>query len=234
MRWVASRMGGDSAATPWAALASAVMATLIPGLSSTSGPIVGLTGVAVSVAVFSRTTAPVAAQEKPAGPEKPADKGSREVLLAEGKLVVTAPEAWVRKQPRSRIVEHEFSVPPVGGETVDGRFTVMGAGGGVEANIDRWVGQFSQPDGSSTKEKTKVQKMQVNGIEVHYVDIPGTFKDQPGPFAPAQVRDNFRLLGAIIVTEKSGMHFLKLTGPKATMAAQEEPFKAMINSLKAK
>jgi hypothetical protein len=227
-------MGGGSAATPLAALATTVMATVIPCLSPTSGPIVCLTGVAASVAVFSSTAAPVAAQEKPAGPEKPAEKGSREVVLAEGKLVVTAPEAWVRKQPRSRIVEHEFSVPPVGGETVDGRFTVMGAGGGVEANIDRWVGQFSQPDGSSTKEKTKVQKMQVNGIEVHYVDIPGTFKDQAGPFAPAQVRDNFRLLGAIIVTEKSGMHFLKLTGPKATMAAQEEPFKAMINSLKAK
>jgi hypothetical protein len=182
--------------------------------------------------VVSPSLATVAAQEKAA--EKAGEKGSREVVLAEGKLVVTAPEAWVRKQPRSRIVEHEFSVPPVGGESVDGRFTVMGAGGGVEANIDRWISQFSQPDGSSTKEKTKIQKMQVNGIEVHYVDIPGTYKDQAGPFAPAQVRDNFRLLGAIIVTEKAGMHFLKLTGPKATMAAQEEPFKQMVNSLKAK
>jgi hypothetical protein len=182
--------------------------------------------------VVSPSLATVAAQEKAA--EKAVEKGSREVVLAEGKLVVTAPEAWVRKQPRSRIVEHEFSVPPVGGESVDGRFTVMGAGGGVEANIDRWISQFSQPDGSSTKEKTKIQKMQVNGIEVHYVDIPGTYKDQAGPFAPAQVRDNFRLLGAIIVTEKAGMHFLKLTGPKATMAAQEEPFKQMVNSLKAK
>lgn len=182
--------------------------------------------------VVSSSLATVAAQEKAA--EKTGEKGSREVVLAEGKLVVTAPEAWVRKQPRSRIVEHEFSVPPVGGESVDGRFTVMGAGGGVEANIDRWMSQFSQPDGSSTKEKTKIQKMQVNGIEVHYVDIPGTYKDQAGPFAPAQVRDNFRLLGAIIVTEKAGMHFLKLTGPKATMAAQEEPFKQMVNSLKAK
>lgn len=197
---------------------------------------VWVTPVAVVITALATVASPslatVAAQEKAA--EKAAEKGSREVMLAEGKLVVTAPEAWVRKQPRSRIVEHEFSVPPVGGESVDGRFTVMGAGGGVEANIDRWISQFSQPDGSSTKEKTKIQKMQVNGIEVHYVDIPGTYKDQAGPFAPAQVRDNFRLLGAIIVTEKAGMHFLKLTGPKATMAAQEEPFKQMVNSLKAK
>jgi hypothetical protein len=208
MRWVASRLVGGVLALPVAAW--------------------------IATAVSVET--PVAAQEKAAEKtaDKAADGSSREVVLAEGKLVVNAPAAWVRKQPRSRIVEHEFSVPPVGGESVDGRFTVMGAGGGVEANIDRWIGQFTQPDGSSTKEKTKIQKMQVNGIEVHYVDIPGTYKDQAGPFAPAQVRDNFRLLGAIIVTEKSGMHFLKLTGPKATMAAQEEPFKQMVNSLKAK
>jgi len=208
MGWVASRLVGGIVATPAAAW------------------------IAVALALVSSVESPVAAQEK--AQEKAADKGSREVLLAEGKLVVMAPEAWVRKPPRSRIVEHEFSVPPVGGETVDGRFTVMGAGGGVEANIDRWMSQFSQPDGTTTKEKTKIQKMQVNGIEVHYVDIPGTFRDQAGPFAPAQVRENFRLLGAIIVTEKAGMHFLKLTGPKATMAAQEEPFKQMVNSLKAK
>lgn len=174
---------------------------------------------------------PARAQEKPA--EKPAEKGAnRDIALAEGKLQLTAPEAWVRKQPKTRIVEHEFAIPVVGGDEIEGRFTVMGAGGGVDANIQRWLGQFTQPDGSSTKEKSKVQKMQINGVEVHYVDIAGDFKDQPGPFAPAVTRENYRMLGAIIVTEKAGMHFLKLYGPKATVSGQEEPFKQMLNGLK--
>ena len=138
----------------------------------------------------------------------------------------------MRKQPKTRIVEHEFAIPVVGGDEIEGRFTVMGAGGGVDANIQRWLGQFTQPDGSSTKEKSKVQKMQINGVEVHYVDIAGDFKDQPGPFAPAVTRENYRMLGAIIVTEKAGMHFLKLYGPKATVSGQEEPFKQMLNGLK--
>ena len=37
--------------------------------------------------------------------------GSAEIGLAEGKLQLTAPKTWVRKQPKTRIVEHEFAVP---------------------------------------------------------------------------------------------------------------------------
>lgn len=162
-----------------------------------------------------------------------ADKKPETIALADGKLVVTAPATWVRKQPKSRIVEHEFAIPAAEGDKQEGRFTVMGAGGGVEANIDRWIGQFSQPDGGSTKDKTKTQKLKVGGIDVHYVDISGTFKDQPGPVAPAVMRENYRMLAAIIVTEKQGMHFLKFYGPKATVAGQEKAFQDMINSLKA-
>lgn len=175
--------------------------------------------------------APEKAPEK-ATEKAPAAEGQREIKLAEGKLLLMAPESWVRKQPKTRIVEHEFAIPALAGEQVDGRFTVMGAGGGVEANIDRWLGQFSQPDGSSTKDKAKIQKLNVGGLEVHYVDISGTFKDQPGPFTPAITRENFRMLGAIIVTPKAGMHFLKLYGPKETVGKQVEAFQQMINGLK--
>jgi hypothetical protein len=182
-------------------------------------------GIACWSVLAAGVTAPGQAEEK---------AGNAEIGLAEGKLQLTAPKTWVRKQPKTRIVEHEFAVPVAEGDSIEGRFTVMGAGGGVEANIDRWLGQFTQPDGSSTKEKAKIQKMQVNGVEVHFVDIGGNFKDQPGPFAPAVTRENYRMLGAIIVTEKSGMHFLKLYGPKATIGGQEQAFKDMLNGLKVK
>ena len=114
-------------------------------------------------------------------------------------------------------METEFSIPTAGEGQQPGRMTVMGAGGSVQANVDRWYGQFSQPDGGSTKDKTKTQKLKVGGVDVHYVDIAGTFKDQPGPVAPAVMRENYRMLAAIIVTEKQGMHFLKFYGPKATV-----------------
>lgn len=160
---------------------------------------------------------------------KPVD---RSIGLADGKITLEAPKEWTRKQPRTRIVEHEFATPAGKDDTAEARFTVMAAGGGVEANIERWVGQFSADEGKPAKERVKVQKLKIAGQEVHFVDISGTFKDSPGPFAPATARPNYRLLGAIIVTEKLGQHFLKLTGPKETVTEQEEAFQDMLNSLK--
>jgi len=171
------------------------------------------------------SVAALAQDAKPAG---------RTIDLAEGKVTLEAPKDWVRKAPRTRIVEHEFAVKAVEGDTEEGRFTVMAAGGGVEANIERWVGQFAAEEGAPAKDRVKVEKLKIAGQEVHFVTISGTFKDQAGPFAPATARANYRLIGAIIVTEKLGQHFLKLTGPKETVAGQEKAFQEMLNSMKLK
>jgi len=165
------------------------------------------------------------------------DKPDAVITLAEGKVVFKTPKEWVRKKPSSRIVEHEFETPAVEGDKLPGRVTAMGAGGSVEANIDRWIGQFSQPDGKSTKDKTVIQKLKVAGQEVHFVDIPGIYKDQAGgPFSatPAVMRENYRMLGAIVVTAKEGNYFVKYYGPKATVTANEKFFKDMVNSLQVK
>lgn len=161
-----------------------------------------------------------------------AKPGDRVITLADGKMSLEAPKEWVRKKPRTSIVEHEFGAPSGKADIAEGRFTVMAAGGGLEANIERWASQFSPDEGAPAKERVKVQKLKIAGQEVHYVDISGTFKDQAGPFAPATARPNYRLLGAIIVTEKLGTQFLKLTGPKETIGAQEKAFQDMLNTLK--
>src|SRR5262245_45005461 len=91
------------------------------------------------------------------------------ISLAEGKLVLQAPPKWERKEPRVRIIEHEFAVPGAkDGEL--GRVTVMGAGGTIEDNITRWIAQFKQPDGGDSKKKAKIEKKEIAGIEVHLID----------------------------------------------------------------
>lgn len=154
--------------------------------------------------------------------------------LGETKLKLTAPKEWEKAKPKTRIVEHEFAVKSAKGDTEPGRMTVMGAGGSVDANIERWVGQFNQPDGSKTKEKTKTEKKTIGGHEVHLVDISGTYKDSPGgPFAGGKTveRPDYRMLAAIVVTPKSGNYFLKFYGPAKTVAENEKAFKTMIESL---
>jgi hypothetical protein len=155
--------------------------------------------------------------------------------IGEGKLELTAPASWTKKEPASRIVEVEFAIPPSGGDQSPGRLTAMGAGGSVESNIDRWVGQFAGEGGAAAKAKR--DKTTVSGTEIEIVDLAGTYKDSPGgPFAGGKtvMRDNYRMLGAIIQTKDRGNYFLKLYGPKATIDEHEKGFQEMVKSLKVK
>jgi hypothetical protein len=154
------------------------------------------------------------------------------IQFADGKLVLKAPDKWVRKP--ARFVEHEFAIPASQGDNADGRMTLMGAGGGVEANIERWFGQFTQPDGGSTRDRAKVKKITVAGQDVHLVDISGTFKDQRGPAAPAVERAKYRMLAAIVATKNLGTYFIKFYGPERTVADNEQAFLTMIEGLEQK
>ena len=105
----------------------------------------------------------------------------------------------------------------VQGDDNAGRLTAMGAGGSVEDNIKRWADQFAGEGGAA---KPKLDKVSAAGAEIQLVDLAGTYKDSPGgPFAGGKtiMRNNYRMLGAIIQTKDKGNYFLKLYGPKATI-----------------
>lgn len=163
------------------------------------------------------------------------EKGGSTFSVGDGAVTLTAPAAWLKKQPSSRIVEAEYSVPPAGGDESPGRMTAMGAGGSVEDNVNRWVGQFVGPGGAGPMPQR--DKASVGGAQVEIVDLSGTYKDSPGgPFAGGKtiMRDNYRMLGAIIQTKDKGNYFLKLYGPKATIDANASAFQEMVKSLKVK
>ena len=154
--------------------------------------------------------------------------------VGEGAVAFKAPATWTKKKPKSNIIEAEFEAPAAKGDEIAGRLTVMGAGGDIKANIDRWYGQFLQPDGSDTKDKAKLEKKTIGGNTVHMVDVAGTYKDSPaGPFAGGKTvnREDFRMLAAIIETKAAGNYFIKFYGPKATIAENEKAFQELLGSL---
>lgn len=185
----------------------------------------------LTIVAFPHTTTGVWGQE-PAAAIPGADGLVR---LSEGRIVMKVPKSWQARRPQTRIVEYEFAAPPVEGDSAEARITIMGAGGGVEANIARWIDQFEQPDGSSSKDKTRVEKTVIAGAEVHIVSITGTYKDRAGggPFAPGPVtrRPGYRMLGAILVTPNLGHYYVKLYGPEKTVNAQEGAFRELLQSL---
>ena len=167
-----------------------------------------------------------------------ATDGTTAFTIAGGAMSLEAPSGWRRVQPKSGMIETEFAIPsdakgPAGETLPAGRMTVMGAGGTVEANIERWFGQFAQPDGSPTKDKASTKKLRVAGRDVTLVDVSGTYKDAPGgPFAggPTVERPGYRMLAAI-VEGADGNYFLKFYGPAATVEAHADGFRQMVESM---
>ncbi|MEL7500258.1 MAG: hypothetical protein AAFN77_21865 [Planctomycetota bacterium] len=158
-----------------------------------------------------------------------------DVEIRDGRIVFSASGKWEKVKPRSRIVEFEIKVPKEKGDTKDGRLTIMGAGGTIDANIDRWKKQFEIAKDAEDKDMMAVMKKKINDQQVTMVDITGTFIDAPGgPFSGGQKieRPDYRMLAAIIETEMDGNYFVKLYGPKKTIGKHFKRFKKMIDSVK--
>ena len=109
-----------------------------------------------------------------------------------------------------------------------------GQGGAIEANVTRWLGQMTQPDGSDTAKQAKREETKVNGITVATVEAHGTFSGGMAmPGAPASNPiPNAIMLGAI-ATGPQGPVFFKLVGPAETIDRARDAFNAMVQSLHA-
>ncbi|TWT99942.1 hypothetical protein Pla108_08860 [Botrimarina colliarenosi] len=162
------------------------------------------------------------------------EAATRAIEVAEGALVFDAPADWESVTPANRIIEHEIAVPaPSGSDAGPARLTVMAAGGSVDANLARWVGQFQGTEGGADRQSAKVEKQQSGGMEITLIDVAGTYLESlRGPFGPKTPRPDYRLVGAIVETKGEGNYFFKLIGPAATVEPAVERFQAMVPTLR--
>jgi len=97
-------------------------------------------------------------------------------------------------------------------------------GGGVKANVDRWLGQFQEP---REKINAKIEEAKVKTHKVTYVQAEGTYMSgMPG--GPKTAQPNSALLGAILESEQ-GSVFIRMTGPTELVKAASDDFKKMVN-----
>lgn len=173
----------------------------------------------------------VQAQETETKQETAEQEEVEALELAGGDFKLQFPTAWNKVEAKSSMIEVEVKVPMADGDDSerDGRLTIMAAGGSIDANIERWKGQFSQPDGSATSEKTKVEEIEVDGMKAHMVDISGTYGERARMTAPPTMREDYRMLAAIIETGTQ-QYFIKFYGGSTTVEANEERFKNFIKS----
>jgi hypothetical protein len=138
------------------------------------------------------------------------------------------PARWERVPAPSNMRAAQYRV---GDAEVILFFFGEGGGGDVNANIDRWASQFTQPDGRPSREAAVVAKRTVGDAKVTTVDLSGTYAPTPmAPGAKASVRPDTRMLAAVI-EGKGGPWFLRVVGPTATMGTVEPEFEQVVLSV---
>ena len=129
------------------------------------------------------------------------------------------PRAW-NEQPESEFYEAKYVIPSDEGDMT---LTLTTMGGGIDANLQRWVGQFLQAPGDRPRRDT----LRVDGTRSEWLDVRGTFRSQvgssPGP------HDNWRLLGVAIPMSRRPF-LLKLVGPHAAVSSFEDQFRGFVRS----
>jgi hypothetical protein len=173
-----------------------------------------------------------------AGMQMPKGMGMTRPSGAPVELVFNAPEGWVEQPPKNSMRKYQYSLP---GDSSDqaGEVVVFffgaGVGGAKEANITRWIGQFTKPDGSAlSPEDISRSEMMAGELPVTVVEFGGTYNVgmmgggvQPGNF------ENYRMVAGIIEAGSS-MWFVKATGPEAIITANREQIVEYLRSARNK
>ena len=144
------------------------------------------------------------------------------------------PPAWVEVEPASsmRVAQYRIDGPAGPAECVVFYFG-PNQGGGALANAERWAGQFTQPDGSPSRDRMIVTEIDAARGKAQIVEVTGTYDggmtmtDQPATPRPGSM-----LLGGI-VPGPDAPWFFKLTGPEDTVRAERERFLALLRSVRA-
>lgn len=139
-----------------------------------------------------------------------------------GGIRFTVPAGWAEKPLKSDMLLAEYELA---GEAGPGRLTLSTAGGGMEANIARWRGQFSPGAGDPVPAESTLT---VDGHEAAMIELSGNFQDG---FGGGGVKPGWAMLGVVLPLEQANF-FCKLTGPRATIETQKDAFLAFVKSAK--
>jgi len=153
-------------------------------------------------------------------------------------ITFKVPEGWITETPSSSMRVAQYKLPKVEGDSADASLVLyfFGSqqGGSVADNIDRWVNQIQQPDGSKSTDKAKIETTTVNGVKVTTVDVSGTYTAEMAPGSQTRHNDTQQRLRAAVIESPKGNYFLKLIGPEKTVTKWDQSFKDYLKSIEFK
>ena len=144
-----------------------------------------------------------------------------------GGLKFARPAEWkwieVTSPMRKAQLKVPGSTPEQSADITFFHFGAGGAGGDVNANVQRWLMQCRSPEGAA-----ETEPQEISGTKGTVVSTEGTFSSgMPG--GPATQLENYALLGAIIEGPEGNV-FVKMTGPATLVKSSREKFLAFITA----
>lgn len=173
-------------------------------------------------------SAPPASRQATSDATRPGDGGA--TVLAG--IAVTPPAGWRDLGP-SNMRAAQYRRAAIAGDNAEGEVNVFyfgpASGGGVDANLQRWINQMVLPDGRDPSTAATRSSFTADGMPGHVVALDGTYKSGGGPMSggPTTLLEGYRLVG-VVLEGPEGSVFFKLTGPAATAKAMESELMAMM------
>jgi hypothetical protein len=168
---------------------------------------------------------PVAVREEAAAQSASASESTPPAEATEATIsgfTFKVPAGWRRAEltaAQQGFVDARFEIPKHGDEV---KLTLSTISGGVQANIDRWIGQFQLTDGSAPE----TESVEVDGVPVTLVDLRGEFQGMG-----QDPQAGWRMLGAAFDGDPRDF-YIKLTGPEGALDELHEEFRAFVMSAK--
>jgi hypothetical protein len=139
-------------------------------------------------------------------------------------VIWTTPKGWV-EQPARPMHLVTYAVGAKRGAECVLYYFGPGQGGGMEENLQRWIGEFDSP---KPERSTKV----VDGMRIARLRVRGAQHAHGAAMETSQIPEfDHELIGAIVEGPR-GSVFFKLTGPRQVVDAAAQDFDRMIDSVR--
>jgi hypothetical protein len=167
----------------------------------------------------------------PKGPPRDVTPSGETVPQTLPGLAFAVPKEWEQGTPTNAMRVAQWVLPGPGGDAELVVFRFAGGGGGIEANVARWKGQFQAPEGKTIDDVTTTKTLEAGGLKTTLVDVTGTYVAAVTPGAEQQHDDADQRMIAAIVEGSGDPFYFKALGPRATMDLWAPAFEAMASGL---
>jgi hypothetical protein len=147
----------------------------------------------------------------------------------------TVPAGWVEEERSSSMRVAQYKLARTEPDTEDASLVLYyfgkDQGGSAAANVERWVSQIQQPDGSKAK---SAETSTISGLKITTVDGSGTYVAETAPGSGEFLKKPGYRLSAAVIETPNGSYYVKLIGPEKTVTHWQAAYLSYLKSFEFK